>query len=415
MHAALAVLWLLPAGASGGGLPAVPVVERVTTIAPFPRGLAMVDGKLLALCRGRVRGSGGVSAAVEDQAGTLYMVDPDVTQPLVEAEASEAVRTNGRVLAVPTDPPFKLWNRAADPPSSDRETDRPYCALRWHEASRNLFICAFSGIDKARKPGESLFSKNLTDALLRYDLRTKRWHEVERHDIEAGGNYPHHDPRHAPPPHGWLNGPNNCLVVGDSLYAVAKDNSLLVRYDLASLVHNPDAGPSSSHFVFDGNVYVQGRGMMRLQGHSALATHDDRLYIGFRTTSEIVRIRLDAHGLPVQPIIAELVAQFQPYDPATRESANITDMDFDSKGRLYVISAEPARVFRFTPDPGNVFDAVDPGTPAWLDLAALTGNPRMKSENILVDDRDRLFITSGDGYGYQAGADGTVYRVTPVD
>lgn len=33
-------------------------LERVTTIAPFPRGLAMVDGALYVLCRGRVRGAG---------------------------------------------------------------------------------------------------------------------------------------------------------------------------------------------------------------------------------------------------------------------------------------------------------------------------------------------------------------------
>jgi len=46
----------------------------------------------------------------------------------------------------------------------------------------------------------------------------------------------------------------------------------------------------------------------------------------------------------------------------------------------------------------------------WADLAAMTGNPKMKSENVLVDGR-RLFITSGNGYAYQKGAHGTVYRL----
>lgn len=47
-------------------------VERVSTKPPFPRGLQLVDGELYVLCRGRVREYGGVSAEVEDQAGTLY-------------------------------------------------------------------------------------------------------------------------------------------------------------------------------------------------------------------------------------------------------------------------------------------------------------------------------------------------------
>jgi hypothetical protein len=65
-------------------------------------------------------------------------------------------------------------------------------------------------------------------------------------------------------------------------------------------------------------------------------------------------------------------------------------------------------VYRFTPDPEHVFDGRTAAP--WADLAAMTDNPRMKSENLLVDG-DRLFITSGDGYAYQEGALGTVYRL----
>lgn len=389
-------------------------VERVSTVAPFPRGLVMKDGTLYTLCRGRVRGAGGVSAEVEDQAGTIYAIDPNVTQPIAEAEISSAVRTNGRVFAKPTSPPFKLWDRDASPPQSDRETDRPYCTLRYHEPTQSFYICAFSGIDKPKRQGEVSFSKNLTDALLRYDLRTESWHEVERHNIEAGGSYPHHDPSVSPPPHGWLNGPDNCLALGDWLYAVAKDNSLLVRYDLRALADDPHAGPPPSEVVLGETVWLRGLGAHDLKGHSILAFHDGWLYVGHRTSSTIIRLRLDDDLLPIQPIDCELIAQFDPYDPVTMTSANLTDMCFDRAGRLYVMSARPARVYRLTPDPATVFDGRDGRAEPWVDLAALTENASMKSENVLCHE-SWLYVTSGDGYGYQQGADGTIYRVRVSD
>ena len=387
-------------------------LQRVTTIAPFPRGLVLLDDELYVLCRGRVRGAGGVSAELEDQAGTIYVVDPDVGEPVTNDPVSEAVRTNGRVFARPTDPPFKLWDRDAQPPESDRHTDRPYCTLRYHAPTQSFYLCAFSGIDKPRRPDQASFSKNLTDALLRYDRRTQQWHEVERHNITAGGSYPHHDVRFNPPPHGWLNGPDNCLPVGNWLYAVAKDNSRLVRYDLTALIDDPNAGHPPSELILDKHVQIRGHGEQTYYGHSALAVHDGWLYIACRTSSVIFRVPLTDDGRAVAPIVGELVARFEPFDPKTLKSANLTDIDFDAAGRLYVVSAKPSRVYRFTPDPDNIFDggAAEP----WADLAALTDNPNMKSENLLVAG-DRLFITSGDGYAYQAGALGTVYRLTIRD
>ena len=397
---------------------AQPVVERITTRAPFPRGLAMVDNKLYVLCRGRVRNAGGVSAEVEDQAGTIYVVDPEIAEPIDQDEVGQAVRSNGQILAAPTDPPFRLWDRTAVPPESDRETDRPYCTLRYHRPTHSFYICAFSGIDKPKRPGDPSFSKNLNDAILRYDLRTQRWHDVERHDLEAGGIYPHHNPALFAPPHGWLNGPDNCLAIGNSLYAVAKDNSVLVRYDLSAIADDPEAGAPPSELVVGTALQIRGHGRLELLGHSALAVNDAYLYIGYRTSSVIVRIPITEDGLVKQPIEGELVARFEPYDPITGRSANITDIAFDSKGRLYVVAAQPARIYRFKPNPSDVYDAAD-GAQPWLDLAEVTGNPTLKAENILIEEgaggRNRIFITTGNGYDFQDGALGTVYRATIDD
>jgi hypothetical protein len=312
---------------------------------------------------------------------------------------------------VPTEPPFKLFDRSADPPTSDRETDRPYCTLRYDPTTKNFFICAFSGIDKP-EGGASVFSKNTNDGLHRFDTRTRTWHVVEKHDLEAGGNYPHHDPASRPPPHGRLNGPDNCLVVGRWLYAVAKDNSLLARYDLRDIAADPAALPPASEWVMDHNVLIGGR-LHQFYGHSMLAERDGWLYVGFRTSSVIVRFRLTPDGDLARPIRGELVARFDPYDPRTRKSANLTDMVFGPDGDLYVISAQPSRLYRFRPDATHVFDGRTGASHPWADLAALTNNPRMKSENVFVDPVGRVFVTSGDAYAYQAGSGGTVYRIDP--
>ena len=389
------------------------LLERISTKPPFPRGLQLVDGKLYVLCRGRVREYGGVSAEIEDQAGTLYVLDPSVAEPFTPGDPGPAVRANGAIVALPSAPPFRLWDRSASPPTRDRETDRPYCGLTYHRGTDSFYICAFSGVDKPEGGGQSPFSKNLTDAILRYDRRTTKWYEVERHDIEKGGLYPHHDPARAQPPHGWLNGPDNCLAVGDWLYAVSKDNSLLVRYDLRALSADPEAGPPPSEVVLGSDVTVQGGQRLRIEGHSALGHHDGWLYLATRTSSHVLRIELDAELLPVQPLRVELLARYDAYDPETRKSANLTDMTIDRAGNVYLVSAKPSRIYRFTPDPERVHDARGGKVKPYVDLAALTGNPQMKSENAMVDEQGRLYVTSGDAYAYQGGAGGVVWRVTP--
>ncbi|MCY2961475.1 MAG: hypothetical protein NTY35_15035 [Planctomycetota bacterium] len=388
------------------------LVERISTKASFPRGLQLVDGRLHVVCRGRVRDYGGVSAEVDDQAGTLYVIDPEIAEEYAGGEPGPAVRENGVVLAAPTSPPFRLWDRQASPPWKDRETDRPYCGLTWHPTTRSFYICAFSGIDRDENTGKS-FSKNLSDAILRYDLRTSKWYEVERHDIDKGGLYPHHDPALQKPPHGWLNGPDNCLAVGSWLYAVSKENSRLVLYDLRALEKDPEAGAPPSEPVFEESVETRNAGRIQMQGHSALAVHDGWLYVGTRTTGHVVRLKLGVDQRPAEPRRVELVARFDAYDPQTKRSANVTDMSFGPEGHLHLISAKPSRCYRFLPDPKRIYDARDGKEPAYIDLAAWTGNPKMKSENLLVDAAGRVYITSGDAYSYHAGSGGVVWRVTP--
>lgn len=388
-------------------------VHRVSTAVPFPRGLVLKDGKLYALARGRVRESGGVDATIDDQAGTIFVLDPNVSQPVASGgPVSDAVRKNGAVFAAPTSPPFTLFDRTKPDAVRDRETDRPYCGLRFDPATQNFFLCAFSGIDKAEGKG-SVFSKNLTDAVFRYDTRSKKWYVVERHNIEKGGLYPHHDPASNPPPHGWLNGPDNCLAVGKYLYVVSKDNSLLVRYDLRAIASNPDAPPPPSEVVIDHKLLVKGEGLQEFYGHSMLACRDGYLYVGYRTSSVIVRFPINLDGSTARSIVGQIVARFDPYDAKTRKSANLTDMVFGPEGDLYVISAQPSRVYRFRPDPARVFDARSGASPAWAEMATLTNNPKMKSENLLVDDAGRVFVTSGDAYDFQYGAGGTIYRIDP--
>jgi len=394
-----------------GGAPAEVLLERVSTVASFPRGLQLVDGQLYVLCRGRVRDYGGVSAAVDDQAGALFVVDPRVAETYAPGDPGQAVRENGKLLAEPTAPPFRLWDKTANPPWKDRETDRPYCSLSWHPPTQSFYICAFSGIDRDEKSGKT-FSKNLSDAILRYDRRTSKWYEVERHDSDKGGIYPHQDPATQPPPHGWLNGPDNCLAIGSWLYAVSKENGKLALYDLRALERDPEAGAPPSEIVFEERLETRNAGVQQLAGHSALAHRDGWLYVGTRTSGHVVRLKLGADLRPATPRVVELVATFDPYDPQTKKSANITDMCFGPDGALYLVSAQPARCYRFTPDPARVFDARNGTQAPCFDLAALTANPKMKSENLLVDDVGRVYVTSGDAYGYQAGSGGVVWRVT---
>jgi hypothetical protein len=419
---ALAVGWPVTAAGAGEGVasPAY-TLERVSTAVPFPRGLVLVGDELIVLARGRVRSSGGVSAAVEDRAGTLFVVDTGIGQVWSAGVGPvAAVQGNGRVLAEPTSPPFLLWDRTSNPPQADTRTDRPYCVLRYDEPTNSLYVCAFSGVDLDRKTSPVPFSKNLTDGVLRFDLGSGKWSEIERHDART----PHY-PSADRPPHGHLKGPNNLTIVGRTLYAAAKDNSVVAAYDLRDVERGREYPRSA--VVLTESVMMRDGTVQTHLGPSALAERDGYLYVGYRTSGTVVRFKHGGGGLGLlgtKRVPGELVARFTPFDPVTRVSADITDMAFDRDGRLVVLSAEPARLYRFWPGGGTVdgerpdgervFDAVGKPHLAYVDLAAHTGNPRMKSENLMIDPQGRMYVTSGDGYSYQAGAEGTVYRITPV-
>ena len=299
--------------------------------------------------------------------------------------------------------------------------DRPYCTLAWDAASENFFICGYSGVDL---PG-GVFRKNATDSIHRFDRRDGAWHTVELHDaavvpeeeltrVVPNEFYPHHDPTVNAAPHGLLNGPDGATVVGRYLYAVGKDNHTLAQYDLTEIRERPNADAPEGRAVLGDRVDVRFGGELReLQflGHSALAARDGWLYVGYRTSSAVVRFPLEADGDLVQPVVGELIAVFEPWDPEVGKSANLMDMAFDPSGDLYVACARGGRVWRVgRPDPERVFDGID-GEHPWVDLVELTGNPRAGVGNITFDDAGRLLFCSGN-YDKDSRMAGVIYRAT---
>jgi hypothetical protein len=418
-------LRLAPAGPNPEPIVEATRLERVSTAVPWPRGVRYWNGKLLVLARGVHRSAGGPNPEIPDLAGHIFTVDPDVHEPVVKGKApGEAVRKNATVLAVPTNPPFHLWNREL-PSTSDTLTDRPYCMLVADEPSRNLFVCGYSGIDL---PRPRKFRKNATDSILRYDLRNRKWHVVDQHDpgvvpkselekCVAPHYYPHHDPAENPPPHGLVNGPCGAVIAGHYLYVGAKDNTALAQYDLTEIRRNPDAPPPPARYIFHrsdwkDNVFVEvkGHGNTYVEGTCALAVRDGYLYVAFRTTSQILRFPLESDGDVVRPLTGELIALFTPYDPKKKGgSANIYDMTFDRRGRLYVSPGYDGSVYCFTPDPGRIYDARDGYATPYVDLMKLVG--AKKSGNICFDPDGNLYICSGKKELPEGKVRGAIYRV----
>ncbi len=400
-------------------------IERITTAVPWPRGVRYVDGKLYALARGVHRSAGGPQDDVEDLAGTIFVIDPEVSEPVAgNPEVGAAVRGNARVVAVPSSPPFRVWDRRM-PATLDTLTDRPYCMLVYDDPSRNFFVCGYSGIDLKDAPK---FRKNATDSIHRYDLRSGLWAVVEAHDptvvpVEAlekdvdSTYYPHHDVTRNAPPHGLVNGPCGAVVAGDYLYVGAKDNTALAQYDIAEIRRDPSAPPPDGRFVFEGTrgdayVEVEGHGRTRLNGTCALAVHDGYLYVAFRTTSQILRFPLEEDGDVVRPLVAQSIAQFPEHDPERGGgSANIYDMAFDAQGRLYVSPGYDGAIYRFTPDPDHPYDAKNVAYTPYVDLDELVG--ANKSGNICFDDAGNLYVCCGQKVLSEGKVRGVIYRVRP--
>lgn len=404
------------------------VLERISAAVPWPRGVQWKDGKLYALARGIHRSAGGPQADIEDHAGSIFEVDPTISQPADNAVPfSEAVASNGKIFAAADGTPFRVWNRQM-PATRDTLADRPYCALIWDDASKNFFLTGYSGIDL---PGGAIFRKNATDSVLRFDTRVGQWHSVEAHDptvvpedalgIDVSSEYyPHHDVTRNAPPHGLVNGPCGSAIAGDFLYVAAKDNSALAQYDLREIRKNPAAPAPPGRYVFEGSkghasMPVEGHGDMILQGPAALTVRDGWLYVAFRTTSQIIRMRLTDNGDVQRPYQVQYIAQFQRYEPEKgKGSANIYDIVFDEAGRLYVSPGYDGAIYRFWPDPKRVYDATDgyAGEP-YVDLTALVGARR--TGNICFDDEGNLYICTGDLVLENTKRRGVIYRLLPRD
>lgn len=402
------------------------LLERVSTGVPWPRGLAWVDGELVVLARGRHRNAGGVDPRIPDRTGTLFTVDPAVHEPVVPGRlASAPVMNNARLLARPDPDVFHLPDTSVAP-IDDHGMDRPYCTLIWDEASRSFFVCGFSGVDL---PGRR-FRKNATDSIHRFDLRTARWYPVELHDptgVSDGGwvvsnaAYPHHDPARHGAPHGWLNGPDGGCVAGDFLYCVGKDNHLVVQYDLAGVRADPQTRWPESRPVLGPHLCVShpgGTETMELLGPSAAVARDGWLYLGYRTSSVVVRLPLEPDGDLVAGAPAELIAVFEPWDADTGRSANLIDLAFNSKGELFVSCAKEGRIWNVgVPDPAHPFlgnDRLERPTTAepYVDLAQWTGK-KTGCGNILFDPEDRLYICSGNYDSAETELAGVIYRALP--
>ncbi len=423
---------LVPERPASSEAPTAVRLERISTVVPWPRGIVAFGEKVIVLARGRHRSGGGVPTEFDDQGGNLFLLDPQVSEPVIPGEtAGEAVRRNGRVLAQATRPPFYPHD-FADPPEENTRMTRPYCGLNFDPVSRNIILCAFSG---AELDGGRRFRKHATDSLLRFDLRDQQWRIIDQHDPESvpedalGGAisneyYPHHDPRENAPPHGWLNGPTGCTVVGRYLYAASKDNHLVVQYDLDEIRENPEAGPPNGrpvlgpHLRFrlpDGDGGIQQRDLEVL-GSCTVASDGEHLYVGSRTSSIVYRVPIDEHGdvIPGEP--AELIAVFEPWCVERGRSGDMFDMVFDAEGNLYVAMARAGRVWRITPDPAKPFygnDQSDRPTsaPPFVDLAALTGKRSSAADLAIDDERGWLYICSRNNDVGAGPVDGTVYRV----
>ncbi|HED66377.1 MAG TPA: hypothetical protein ENJ09_12590 [Planctomycetes bacterium] len=402
-------------------------LERITTAVPWPRGLVVVGDRLIVLARGRHRNAGGIDPSIDDACGTLFEVDPEIFEPVLRGEAAgDEVRRNARVFAEPEDGPFRLFHASMGEPAEATTIDRPYCTLAHDSVSGNFFLCGYSGVDL---PGKR-FRKNASDSILRFDPRDGRWHVVERHDpgvvpegelgyVVSNDYYPHHDPERHPAPHGWLNGPDGGLVVGDYFYAAGKDNHTVARYDLTEIRRDPSAPAPASEKVLGRAVDLRLGGRIRrveALGASALEARDGYLYVGYRTSSIVVRFPIEEEtGKLVEPVVGELVAVFEPWDPESGRSANLIDIAFSSKGELFVSCASNGRVWNIgIPDPENVFDGVDVGdnptrNRPFLDLPSMTANPRARCGNITFDEEDRVYLCSGN---YDSGTRlaGVIYR-----
>lgn len=405
-------------------------VQRVSTAVPWPRGIVWYEGKLLVLSRGVHRSAGGPNADIDDKAAHVFEVDPNVFEPVRKGGAAgDAVRGNAKIFAVPTSPPFHIWDRRM-PATLDTLAQRPYAGLVHDPASSSLFVICFSGIDLGEAPS---FRKNATDAVHRYHIPTKTWHVFDAHDPDSiapeklakwlpNEIYPHHDPKSNPPPHGFLNGPCGGFAVGDYFYATAKDNTALVQYDLDEVRRDPaNAGAADGRYVFhrsgpDDNPFIQTRkhGKIYVEGACAVVAHGGYMYVAFRTTGQVIRFPIKKNGDVVRPIVADYLAQTDAHDPSGEynKPANIYDMRFNSRGEFFISPKSHGAIWMIPTDGDEVFDATrNSAEKPYVNLRDLTDHEKAGVGNFCFDPDDNMYICSGNDDTPDDSIRGTVYRV----
>lgn len=397
------------------------ILERVSTAVPWPRGICCHDGNVAVLSRGIHRKQGGPNPDIEDMAGTLFRINPSISEP-PDSQVSQAVLRNSSILALPADPPFKLWDRHATPAHTDLRTDRPYATLKWDAATESYYICGFSGLDLPPDIKDWPFWKNGSDGIHRFDTRTNLWRGVESHrwDIIPKDEirdpntstapdhyYPHDSILHnadCPPPHGWLNGPDALEICGNYLYALGLDNQVLAQYDLTEVANNP-------HLEYPPSRKIIGADSV---GYSAITCFANYLYTARRQSARAYRMPVDntgqllaTDGTPyldpdTQELEKELVARFD-------DGNHLIDIAFNSRGEMFASIAGNGRIWNVgVPDPSNVFRASE--HEPWLDLRATTPNDKAKCADIAFDESDRLYICSGNKDTNSNAHNGTIYR-----
>ena len=388
-------------------------LEVLTTKIKWPRGLAFVDEELHVLARGLHRSDGGPNHKIEDHAGSIFKVDKSIRDQDL-SNPGQSVADNGVIVAPPTDAPFYLWDKNAEPKFLDRRTDRPYATLAYEPITKNFFICGYSGIDFRDSENNKSFRKNANDTIHRYSLEKQSWFGVECHNRQVVPEYrlglwikdsevyyPHHDISKNPPPHGFLNGPDGLAAHHPFLFAVAKDNNVLVSYDILNM---PDVGFNKNPFLNgkiiksfgDKKVRVKGiEKTISLLGPSGVAVSETEdgyfVYVSFRTTSKIVRYHVDGATQEFEPI-PDLIADFSNADVG--KGVDIIDIQFNQAGELFTSTAKLWGVWNVgIPNPQQPFMPDNTLRPT-VDLQDLTGSDT-KCSNIAFDSDSSLYICSG--------------------
>ncbi len=393
-------------------------IEIVTTKIRWPRGLAFAEEELFVLARGLHRKEGGPNPDIEDDAGSIFKVNKSIRKSN-PGEPNQKIVNNGELFAPPTDPPFFLWNKRATPKFLDTRTDRPYATLVYEPVTKNFFICGYSGIDFVDSSGRPSFRKNASDTIHRYSLDKSAWFGVECHNRyvvpeyrlgqwinDDGKYYPHHNANDNIPPHGILNGADGLCALYPNLFAVAKDNNVLVNYNISQL---KDVGLNENPYLngsvekkFGASHPVRVRGnteQLYLRAPSGIAIEEiDNgyfVYISFRSSNNIIRYRVDSASNEFESV-PDLIADFNSAD--TGDGVGLIDIKFDASGRLFASTARLGGVWDLgIPNPQKPFYAdttMRPSVDLW-DLIA----KGIKCSNILFDLNSDMYICSGYGGG----------------